>query len=130
MEKLVENLMEAEVDRTRIDRARRRGMVYQCKRCLDQDGTKIYNIKCRMEEHIMRVHLNRDEQPFHCKLCGFRCTKREQLHSHVNDNRHILIAARARVVDSLPYLVENPNPHVFGPQDYVHSHRRRAYSTG
>ena len=119
MEKLIENLLEAGVDRTRIDRARRRGIVYQCKRCLDQDGTRISNIKCRMEEHIMRVHLSRDEQPFHCKLCGFRCTKREQLHSHVNDNRHILIAARAKVVDSLPYLVENPNPHVFGPQDYV-----------
>ena len=119
MDQMIENLLVAGVDRTRIDRARRRGITYQCLRCHYKDGTKTLNIKCRIEDHIMRVHLGRDELPFYCKLCGFRCMRRDQLITHVSAySKHVLLAAKSKVVDHRPYLVENDRPHIFGPLDY------------
>ena len=119
MDQLIENLQAAGVDRERIDRAKKRGIAYQCLRCEERDGTKTINIKCRIEDHILRYHLSQDQQPFFCKLCGFRCMRRDQLITHVTAyGKHVLIAAKARVVDPVPYLVENDKPHVFGAQDY------------
>ena len=119
MDQMIENLLVAGVDRTRIDRARRRGITYQCLRCHYKDGTKTLNIKCRIEDHNMRVHLGRDELPFYCKLCGLSCMKRDQLITHVSAySKHVLLAAKSKVVDHRPYLVENDRPHIFGPLDY------------
>ena len=83
MDQLIENLQAAGVDRERIDRAKKRGIAYQCLRCEERDGTKTINIKCRIEDHILRYHLSQDQQPFFCKLCGFRCMRRDQLITHV-----------------------------------------------
>ena len=119
MDQMIESLILAGVDREKIDRARRRGIAYQCLRCLNRDGTKLLNIRCRIEDHIMRVHLGRDELPYFCKLCGFRCQKRDQLISHVSGySKHVLLAAKEKVIDHGPYLVENARPHTFGTSDY------------
>lgn len=116
---MVESLIGAGVDRAKIDRARRRGTAYQCLRCHYKDGSKTINIRCRTEDHIMRVHLGRDEVPFACKLCSFRCMKRDQLLTHVSAySKHVLLAAKCKVIDHSPFLWENPKPHVFGPLDY------------
>ena len=119
MDQLVESLLGAGVDRAKIDRARRRGTAYQCLRCYYKDGSKTVNIRCRTEDHIMRVHLGRDEVPFACKLCSFRCMRRDQLLTHVSAySKHVLLAAKCKVIDHSPFLWENPKPHVFSPLDY------------
>ena len=119
MEQMIEGLLAAGVEREKIERARSRGIAYQCLRCLNHDGTKHLNIRCRVEDHIMRAHLGRDQLACYCKLCGFRCMKEEQLINHVSGySKHILLASKAKVVNHEPYLMMNASPHVFGPADY------------
>ena len=119
MEQFIESMVAAGVDRARIEKARHRGVAYQCLRCLQKDGTRTINIKCRMEDHVMRKHMAEDEIPFRCTLCGFMCLKREQIFHHIeNYTRHITAAARQRVTDHFRFLVESQKPHVFGPEDF------------
>ena len=67
----------------------------------------------------MKMHLALEEVPFYCKLCSFRCQKKEQLLQHVSGySRHVLLAAKYKIIDHSQCLVENRQPHVFGPQDF------------
>ena len=107
------------VEEDRIERARKRGKAYQCLRCFSREGKRTVDIKCRIEDHIMKMHLALEEVPFYCKLCSFRCQKKEQLLQHVSGySRHVLLAAKYKIIDHSQCLVENRQPHVFGPQDY------------
>ena len=119
MEQLIESLVMAGVDREKIERARHRGLAYQCQRCLEKDGTATIKIRCRMEDHIMHGHLGRDEWPFYCELCNFKCRKYNELIDHLTTNkRHIMKANKEQIVDHRPFLRQNPSPHVFGPLDF------------
>ena len=107
------------VEEDRIERARKRGKAYQCLRCFSREGKRTVDIKCRIEDHIMKMHLALEEVPFYFKLCSFRCQKKEQLLQHVSGySRHVLLAAKYKIIDHSQCLVENRQPHVFGPQDY------------
>ena len=107
------------VEGDRIERARKRGKAYQCLRCFSREGKRTVDIKCRIEDHIMKMHLALEEVPFYCKLCSFRCQKKEQLLQHVSGySRHVLLAAKYKIIDHSQCLMENRQPHVFGPQDY------------
>ena len=44
------------VEEDRIERARKRGKAYQCLRCFSRDGKRTVDIKCRIEDHIMKMH--------------------------------------------------------------------------
>ena len=115
----MENNMLEGVEEDRIERARKRGKAYQCLRCFSREGKRTVDIKCRIEDHIMKMHLALEEVPFYCKLCSFRCQKKEQLLQHVSGySRHVLLAAKYKIIDHSQCLVENRQPHVFGPQDY------------
>ena len=115
----MENNMLEGVEEDRIERARKRGKAYQCLRCYSREGKRTVDIKCRIEDHIMKMHLALEEVPFYCKLCSFRCQKKEQLLQHVSGySRHVLLAAKYKIIDHSQCLVENRQPHVFGPQDY------------
>ena len=119
MEQLIQSLVTAGTDASKIERARHRGLAYQCLKCLQRDGSRTINIKCRMEEHVMHAHLGKAEWPFYCKLCGFKCRKYEELTTHLTAySRHVVKATKMKILDHRPYLVENPMPHVFGPSDY------------
>ena len=119
MEQLIQSLITAGTDASKIERARHRGLAYQCLKCLQRDGTRTINIKCRMEEHVMHAHLGKAEWHFYCKLCGFKCRKYEELTTHLTAyRRHVVKATKEKILDHRPYLVENPMPHVFGPADY------------
>ncbi|MEW8547870.1 MAG: hypothetical protein AB2693_30555, partial [Candidatus Thiodiazotropha sp.] len=67
----------------------------------------------------MRKHMAEDEIPFRCTLCGFMCLKRDQIFHHIdNYTRHITAAAKKKVTNHFPYLVESQKPHVFSPDDF------------
>ena len=120
MEQLIANLVASGISRERIDKARRRGIAYQCLWCYNLKGTKQVNIKCRMEEHITKTHLEKEEMPFRCLLCGYVCMSFMKLESHTRDNaKHVLQAAKRKVLDHRPFLWINPSPHVFTAQDYL-----------
>lgn len=55
MKQLIESLIAAGAERTKIEKAKLRGIAYQCLSCHYKDGFKMINIKCRREDHIMRV---------------------------------------------------------------------------
>lgn len=118
MEQLVESLVLGGLSKEKIDRARRRGIAYECLWCF-KEGRKTVNIKCRTEEHVVKTHLKKDQVAFQCLLCGFVGLKREQLLAHVaNNTKHVLLAAKFKVLDHRPYLWENPSPHALGAEDY------------
>ena len=73
MEKLIANMTAEGYSKEAIDRARKRGAAYQCQRCYNKDGVNVVNIKCRMEEHIVKYHMPKEEAPCRCLLCGFTC---------------------------------------------------------
>lgn len=120
MEQLIQNLLAVGYSKDKIDRAKKRGTAYQCIRCHNKDGAKVVNIKCRMEEHVIKNHLEKEEVPCRCLLCDFVCLKYEQLLNHIAENtKHVLLSAKRRITDHRPYLWKNSNPHIFGEQDYV-----------
>ena len=103
----------------KVEKARRMGRAWQCLRCRNEEGKPTVDRKCRIEEHLMKVHLSLTEVPFYCKLCLFRCQRREQLDHHVNAHkRHMEMAVKRNILDHTPCLVVNAKPHVFGPADY------------
>ena len=118
MEQYIETLIAAGVDRERIVRARHRGTAYQCLEC-EKVGVRTINIKCRMEDHFMRKHMSEDAIPFKCRLCGFMCLRKDQILSHTTGyTRHLVAAVKQKVTNSLPYLMESRQPHVFGASDF------------
>ena len=120
MEKLIANMMAVGYTKEAIDRARKRGAAYQCQRCYNKDGVKVVNIKCRMEEHIVKYHMPKEEAPCRCLLCGFTCLKYDHLLNHLNVNvRHAQMVAKYRVTDNRPYLWKNPIQYKFGADDYL-----------
>ena len=114
MEQLIQSLITAETDASKIERARHGGLAYQCLKCLQRDGTRTINIKCRMEEHAMHAHLGNVEWPFYCKLCGFECRKYEELTTNLAAYSRHVVKATKEMLDNL----ENPMPHVFCPAGY------------
>ncbi|MEW8651440.1 MAG: hypothetical protein AB2564_14840, partial [Candidatus Thiodiazotropha sp.] len=72
-----------------------------------------------MEDHFMRKHMSEDAIPFKCRLCGFMCLRKDQILSHTTGyTRHLVAAVKQKVTDSLPYLMESRQPHVFGSSDF------------
>ena len=68
----------------------------------------------------MQVHLALEEIPYYCKLCLFRCQKRDQLYHYVTAHkRHVEMAAKRNISDHSLCLVENAKPHILGPLDYI-----------
>ena len=118
MEQLIESLVLGGLSKEKIDRARRRGIAYECLWCF-KEGRKTVNIKCRMEEHVGKTHLKKDQAAFQCLLCGFVGLKREPLLAHVaNNTKHVLLAAKFKILNHRPYLWENPSPYALGAEDY------------
>ena len=108
----------AEAERT--EKARRMGRAWQCLRCHYREQKRTVDRKGRIEDHIMKVHLALEEVPFYCRLCLFRCQKKEQLKNHVTAHkRHVEMAAKRQITDHESCLVSNVKPHVMGPMDYV-----------
>ena len=77
------------------------------------------DVKQRIEEHIMKIHLSLDQVPFYCSLCLFRCRDRATLDDHVkNFSRHKQMVADRKCNNSSGFLKENPTPYKFGQEDY------------
>ena len=107
-------------DAEKVERARRMGRAWQCMRCLNEEGKRVVDRKSRIEEHLMKTHLPLTQVPYYCKLCLFRCQKREQLDHHVEvHKRHKTMAEKRNIKDSSVCLVANAKPLVFGPGDYA-----------
>ena len=104
----------------KVERARRMGRAWQCMRCLNEEGKRVVDRKSRIEKHLMKTHLSLTQVPYYCKLCLFRCQKREQLDHHVDvHKRHKLMAEKRNIKDRSVCLVAKAKPHVFGPGDYM-----------
>ena len=102
-----------------VDKAKHRGRAYQCLRCFHQQGVSVIDVKQRIEEHIMKIHLSLDQVPFYCSLCLFRCRDRATLDDHVkNFSRHKQMVADRKCNNSSGFLKENPTPYKFGQEDY------------
>lgn len=115
----MEQMLNSMEDPERIERAKKRGKAWQCLRCHYRDQKRWVDIKCRVEDHVMKMHLALEEVPFYCKLCLFRCQRKDQLVAHVTKyKRHVDMAAKSNIIDHSPCLVQNAQPHVMGPSDY------------
>ena len=122
MKKLIGNLTDVGYSKEAIDRARKRGAAYQCQRCYNKNGTKVVNIKCRMEEHIVKYHMPKEEAPCRCVLSGFTCLKYEHLLNHVTVNtKHGQMVVKYLIADNRLYLWKNPNQYKFGAEYFVYS---------
>ena len=115
----MEQMLNSVEDPERIERAKKRGKAWQCLRCHYRDQKRWVDIKCRVEDHVMKMHLALEKVPFYCKLCLFRCQRKDQLVTHVTKyKRHVDMAAKSNIIDHSPCLVQNAKPHVMGPLDY------------
>ena len=101
------------------EKARRRGRAYQCMHCYHKEGQKVIDVKYRMEDHILRLHMTLEQAPFYCKLCFFRCFKWEQLVDHITSyRRHIAMAHKGNVVNHSDFLVRNTQAYKISQLDY------------
>ena len=94
-------------------KAQHRGRAYQCLHCLKKPGKRVIDIRCRLEDHIFKMHLSLSDVPFYCRLCLFRCKKREQLLSHITGYpQHVQMATLRGVTNHAEFLHENTDPYV------------------
>ena len=106
-------------DQEKVERAKKRGKAWQCLHCHNNSQKRWVDIKCRVEDHIMKYHLALEEVPFYCRLCWFRCQRQDQLVGHVTKyKRHVELATQGQITDHSSYLIKNAQPHVMGPLDY------------
>ena len=101
--------------------AKKKGRVYLCLKCLHKTGKERVDVKYRMEAHIIKDHLRRDEVPYYCSLCQFRCTKFKDLNDHLmRYKRHSVIAVQSKVdpMDT-SCLKTNAEAYTIGPRDYL-----------
>lgn len=103
-----------------ITRAKHKGRAYQCMPCFHKEGKETIDVRGRIEEHILKNHVSLDEVPYYCRLCLFRCQRREQLFQHVTSYaRHREMAIKRGVTDNSQFLVTSLNPHQFTERDYI-----------
>lgn len=56
----------------------------------------------------MNMHVALEEVPFYCKLCMFRCQRKDQLVAHVTKyKRHVDMAAKSKIIDHSQCLLQN-----------------------
>ena len=73
----------------------------------------------KLEDHILRHHMEPERVPFFCRLCKFKCMRRDQLVRHVSHYaRHVTMAASRQIVDHTPWLVASSNPYRVTEMDY------------
>ncbi|KAH3859362.1 hypothetical protein DPMN_102081 [Dreissena polymorpha] len=54
-----------------------------------------------------------DQAPYYCRLCLFRCSKREELEKHVYSfRRHKVVLKEKNIPDSPEFLASNPSPYL------------------
>ena len=53
-------------EREARERARRRGRTYQCMTCHYREGRRVVDIKCRIEEHILKMLGALENVPYYC----------------------------------------------------------------
>lgn len=71
-------------DQETVNRARHRGRAYICLACLYQKKERVVDEHAKMEDHILRNHIEMARIPFFCQLCKFKCLKREQYERHIS----------------------------------------------
>ena len=110
--------------------ARRKGRAHLCLRCYHKTGKEYIDQKYRVEAHVLRDHLRRDEVPFYCSLCQFRCVKKEELDDHLRRyKKHAVIANQAGVNPADPACLKaNPTPLEIGPRDYLIKDKEESFN--
>ena len=107
-------------DRELIDRAKHRGRAYLCLACHYTKKLRYVDEHGKMEDHILRNHIEADRIPFFCSLCKFKCLKKDQFVRHLSHYaRHVSMAAARKIVDHSPWMVESTNPYPVGDMDMV-----------
>ncbi|KAH3855214.1 hypothetical protein DPMN_097778 [Dreissena polymorpha] len=66
----------------------------------------------------MKKHMSLGQAPYYCRLCLFRCFKREELEKHVHSfRRHALVLQEKNNPESPEFLVSNPFPYPITDRD-------------
>ena len=109
------------VDRELVEKAKKRGLAYQCMTCYYNNGKLYVNEKLKAEDHIYETHVRPDETPLYCRLCPLHCQREDQLQHHVENYQ-----PHEKIVDEKGYsdkgrsfLMRSTKPHVIGPLDYL-----------
>ena len=106
-------------DKEAMDRARHRGRAYQCVACHFQKGERWVDELWKLEDHILRTHIEQAKIPFFCRLCRFKCVRKEQLVRHISHYaRHLSMAAARQIVDHAPWLTASQDPYKISELDY------------
>ena len=102
-----------------LDRAKKRGLAYQCLACHFLKGERWVDEFGKLEDHILRHHMEPERVPFFCRLCKFKCMRHDQLVRHVSHYaRHVTMAASRQIVDHTPWLVASSDPYRITEMDY------------
>ena len=102
-----------------LDRAKKRGRAYQCLACHFLKGERWVDEFGKLEDHILRHHMEPERVPFFCRLCKFKCMRHDQLVRHVSHYaRHVTMAASRQIVDHTPWLVASSDPYRITEMDY------------
>ena len=105
-------------DKETIERARHRGRAYLCLACVHLKKKRVADELGKLEDHIVRNHVELERVPFYCQLCTFKCMKQGQFTSHLSQNkRHMFMCSQRQIQDSSHWKVVSPNPYVITEVD-------------
>ena len=105
-------------DKETIERARHRGRAYLCLACFHLKKKRVADELGKLEDHIVRNHVELERVPFYCQLCTFKCMKQGQFTSHLSQNkRHMFMCSQRQIQDSSLWKVVSPNPYVITETD-------------
>ncbi|KAH3742449.1 hypothetical protein DPMN_049192 [Dreissena polymorpha] len=95
-----------------------RRRAYQCLKCYHRMDKVYIEAKYRVYSHFLKEHMSLDQAPYYCRLCLFRCFKREELEKHVHSfRRHALVLQEKNIPDSPEFLVSNQSPYLITDRD-------------
>jgi hypothetical protein len=95
-----------------------RRRAYQCLKCYHRMDKVYVEAKYRVYNHFLKEHMSLDQAPYYCRLCLFRCFKREELEKHVHSfRRHNLVLQEKNIPDSPEFLVSNSSPYLITDRD-------------
>ncbi|KAH3736362.1 hypothetical protein DPMN_042925 [Dreissena polymorpha] len=95
-----------------------RRRAYQCLKCYHRMDKVYIEAKYRVYNHFLKEHMSLDQAPYYCRLCLFRCFKREELEKHVHSfRRHALVLQEKNIPDSPEFLVSNQSPYLITDRD-------------
>lgn len=99
-----------------MEKAKKRGRAHLCLVCQREKGVQLIGEHQPMEDHVLKCHVEQENVPFLCGLCGVRCMTKKQMDQHKKRSKHLRRMKEMGVGNDEQWVVVSPTPCQIGDQ--------------